>query len=250
MTDDKRYRITLEESHAKAAELAEVGYDIYWFYAARSGWYLPEFLNLYKAYIESTSIELSGHDDATKLKGRPLEKIAFYFLKNGGIVTDIRELRAHQRWQVDGQGELNKSSLVVCMGEKWCKDAGFQLYMEAKNHKEPMTGVEFSSHYERMNNHHCSVGLCVSTAGYKIFAGKGIAERVHLNTWKNQFHFLMTIEGLYKVAKEKIAPISIFKEMLGYAVNDRYANDKLLQKRYSQDYCLNLAQSEYHRLFS
>ena len=250
MSNSNPYRITLEDLYAKATELTNNGYDIYWFYAIRSGWYKPQYLHLYKAYIKSALINLSSHDDALNVKGKPLERLAFYFLKEGGIVNDIIELRAHQRWQVDGQGPLNKSSLVICVGEEWCKKAGFQLYMEAKNHKESISGDEFSSHHRRMDEHECNVGLCISTAGYRISGGKGIAESIHRNTWKSKYHLLMTIEGFYKVAEENIAPLRILQEILGYAVNDVYANDKEIQSRYSQRYCLDLAKSEYERLFT
>ncbi len=131
-----------------------------------------------------------------------------------------------------------------------CRRIGFQLYLECKNHNKPISGDEYSSHDRRMGEHSCNIGVLISTSGYKIGKGKGIAESIYINTIRNRFHLLLTICSLRSVISEKIPPLAVLTEALGYATNDRYQNDKTLQDEYSMNYCHQVAKDEYESLSS
>ena len=135
----------------------KAGYTEEWYFAITSGWDDNEFNYLYSDYVRSTQIIIKPKDDATAIKGRPLEKIAHYILKQGGVVSDIREINDHQRWQVDGQGTLCTTSVNRCFTD-YCKNFGIQLYMEAKNHIDPIENNDFALHTDRMVDHDCMVG--------------------------------------------------------------------------------------------
>ncbi|MBN2267222.1 MAG: hypothetical protein JW725_02670 [Candidatus Babeliaceae bacterium] len=221
-----------------------------WSYAISSGWDDVEFERLYNEYVQSTQIELKPEDDATELKGRPLEKIAHYFLEKGGVVKSIKEISDHQKWQVDGQGPLNTTALVNCWGEEIFKKLGIQLYMEAKNHSDPVTNEEFSVHFRRMEEHDCYLGVLISTSGYKIGRGLGIAESIHRHYWRNRFHLLLVFQSISAVKTEGKAPLAVLAEALCHALNNRYVNDADVQKFYSQEACHKAARSEFERIFS
>jgi hypothetical protein len=224
-------------------------YPVEWYFAIKSGWDNTEFSTLYSDLVYSTQVILKPTDDATKIKGRPLEKIARYFLKEGGVVTDIREIRDPQRWQVDGAGPLKTESMHKCFNT-FCDKFGVQLYMEAKNHKDPITNSDFSQHFRRMEEHDCYLGICISTSGYKMSKGKGIAQSIHRNYWRDRFHILLAFHSLYSVAVEEKAPLAILKAGLTFAINDQYSNDTEIQTRYSLTFNNSLAQKEYKRLFN
>ena len=197
----------------------------------------------------STQRALKKGDDPTALKGRPLEKIAQYFLAKGGVVTNIQEITEPQKWQVDGQGPLNKTAIRMCWGEDLCQQIGFQLYMEAKNHATAVTNGQFARHFQRMEDHHCNFGVLISTSGYSIARGQGIAESIHRNYWKNCFHLLLVFHSLRAVIVAEKAPLAVLQEALCFAVNNSYGNNSALQKAYAPKACHAAAKAEYERLF-
>ena len=223
-------------------------YHAEWYFAITSGWDNEEFESLYNDYVKSTQIRITPKDDATTLKGRPLEKIAWYFLKQGGVVTKIREINDHKKWQVDGQGPLRVDSMLKCFGN-YCSNFGVQLYLEAKNHKDPIENNDFGHHADRMSIHDCFFGVCISTSGYKISRGDGIAELIHFNFLKKRYHFLLSFFSIYNVLKEEMAPLSVLKNALTYAMNNQFSNDSEIQKFYSSRYNTTLAETEYKRIF-
>jgi hypothetical protein len=204
---------------------------------------------LYKDYVRSTQKILLTGENPTELKGKPLENVAKYFLANGGIVNSINSISAPGKWQIDGQGVINRTALIRCFGDHTCKDIGVQLFMEAKNHSEPVTNEEFSVHYRRMEEHCCNLGVFFSSAGYKIGSGKGIAESIHHNFLRLKFHLLLTCLSLQK-ALGKDAPLSILQETWCYAANDAYQHDKTVQENYTEKFCLEFCKAEFKRLFS
>ena len=224
-------------------------YRFEWVYATLAGWDKVEFERLYNEYVKSTQITLGPGDDATELKGRPLEKISRYFLEKGGIVTGIREISEPQKWQVDGQGLLNKTAIYEVWGEDICRKIGFQLYMEAKNHSVAVTNDEFSVHVRRMVEHDCYCGVLISTSGYKIGRGKGIAESIHRQYWQNRFHLLLVFQSLREIAVDDKPPLAVLTKTLGYAVNNNYVNDAEIQRLYSAESCRKAASAEFQRLF-
>ncbi|MFX1485031.1 MAG: hypothetical protein ACFFCP_17775 [Promethearchaeota archaeon] len=232
------------------AKLECIGYAHEWIYAMQSGWDPIEFERLYIEYVNSTQIKLKKGDNSTELKGRPLERISCYFLEKGGAVTEIQEIVKSGKWQVDGQGPLNKTALCDCWGNELCQKAGFQLYLETKNHLNAITNEEFSVHFRRMEEHNCNVGVFVSTSGYKIGRGQGIADSIHRNCWRDRFHILLVLNSLRMVAVDGKAPLAVLTQALGYAINDRYANDRPIQGLYSETSCRELAKSEFQRLAS
>jgi hypothetical protein len=221
-----------------------------WIYAIGAGWDDVEFEKYYIDYILSTQIRISPKDNATLLKARPLEKLCHYFLKQGGIVTDIREITEPQKWQVDGQGPLNKTAIRMCFGDEICQQVGFQLYMEAKNHSSPATNEEFSQHFRRMDEHTCYLGVFVSTSGYRMQRGMGIAESIYINSIKKKFHLLLTFQSLAKVALNRMASLAVLQEVLCYAVNNSYVNDRDVQRNYCQEACSQAAKIEHARITS
>jgi hypothetical protein len=220
-----------------------------WSFAIGAGWDREQFKTLYSAYVKSTQIVLKPGDNPTELKGRPLERIAHYLLEQGGVVFSIKEMTEPQKWQVDGQGPLNKTALRMCWGEDLCQQIGFQLYMEAKNHSDPVTNDEFARHFQRMEEHECNFGVLVSTSGYRMARGQGIAESIHRNYWRKRFHLLLVFQSIQAVAMEKKAPLVILQEALCYAVNNSYANDSDIQRAYSPAVCHAVAKAEYEKLF-
>ena len=223
-------------------------YPVEWSFALNSGWVDKEFERLYLDYLYSTQIELKPTDDKTKLKGVPLEKLSHYLLKEGGIVTDIREINDPGRWQVDGQGTLSTSSMLNCFGRE-CHEFGTQLYLEAKNHSDAITSDAFSQHYRRMDEHRCHLGVCLSTSGFPVGRGLGIANSVYINSVKGKFHILLSFHSIYSMVNEKKAPLTILKEAYNYTISDLYSNDKAIQEWYSSRHNNRIAREEYEKRF-
>jgi hypothetical protein len=252
MADEENTVPTLDEYEAFISEVVSkpsIPYALEWSYAATAGWNRKEFERLYADYVLSTQISLNPKDNATEIKGEPLEKLVHYFLEKGGVVTSIKPISEPQTWQVDGQGPLNKTSILMCWGENMCQKSGFQLYMEAKNHINPMTSDEFSAHFRRMQEHGCNVGVSVSTSGFHITHGKGIAQSIHHNYLQNRFHLLLVFESFRSVIVDRKAPLFVLTEVLNYAANNNYYNDRDVQRIYTKNSCYEIAQTEYKRLF-
>lgn len=220
-----------------------------WYQALSSGWVNAEYKRLYEEYVKSTQIKIAARQSATKLKGNPLENLTRYFLHKGGFVTSIKELSAQGQWQVDGQGILNRTSLMRCFGERVCCKFGPQLYMEAKNHIDPATGEEFSAHYLRMDQHGCDVGVFFSTSGYKISRGLGIAESIYHHFLQSKFHLLFAFPSFADVISKEKAPLAIIVEAYTFAANNSFRHDKTVQKIYTKNFCHEMAKSEYKRIF-
>lgn len=225
-------------------------YLLEWSLAVESGWDDKEFEELYEAYVKSTQIDIKPGDDPAELKGRPLESVGRYFLEKGGLAYDIKEISDPGKWQVDGCGPVNKTAILLCWGEDLCQRIGIQLYMEAKNHSDPVENSEFSEHYRRMEDHHCNLGVMISTSGYKIGRGKGIAESVYINSCKNRFHVLLVFQSLTAVINKQKPPLIVIQEALVHACNNTYTHDKKIQKYYSQETCQEAATTEYKRISS
>ncbi len=221
-----------------------------WNVAIGSGWDQKQYMSLYADYVKSTQINLGPTDSATELKGKPLEKLVRYFLEKGGLARNIREICEHQRWQVDGQGLLLTENILFTFGEKLCEKMGFQLFVEAKNHTEPMTNEEFARHYQRMTDHECNVGVIASTSGYRIARGRGIARKIYHDYLRDIFHLLLTFHAFYEVLSDDKAPLDILREALAHTTNESYESDKELQEKCSPKSCHALAKSEYERIFA
>lgn len=221
-------------------------YSEEWNVAIKCGWDDHVFNEIFVAYIKSTQHKLLSTEDATLIKGRPLEKIAKYFLKCGGVVHDIEEISAPRRWQVDGQGLLVESIIRSYFGGDLADRIGFQLYLECKNHTEPLTNDEFAQHCQRMVDHCCNFGVIVSTSGYSINAGTGISDKIYFNSGANKFHVLFTVDVFGKIIADNKPPLFLVKEAFGFAINERYRHDRALQTRYSKANCHLVAESEFN----
>ncbi len=219
-----------------------------WSHAHLSSWDDVEFQKLYRDYVKSTQHKIVTGENATELKGRPLEKVARYFLERGAVVTNIREISEVSKWQVDGQGPINITAISKTWGDEISTKLGFQLYMEAKNHSNPATGDEFSAHYRRMMEHDCRLGVFVSTSGYKIKRGLGIASSIRENYLQNRFHLLLAFPSLCEVIVNKKPPLAVLKDVLCFAANNSYVNDAEIQRLYSPEYCHEVARDEFQRL--
>ena len=219
-----------------------------WLFALTAGWDKVEFEEIYSDYVWSTQLNLVQGDDATRLKGDPLEELARYFLERGGVVTRIRELSSPARWQVDGQGSLNITATKETWG-KTAQDLGFQLYLETKNHSDPARGDEFSEHFRRMMNHDCRTGVFVSTSGFRVGRGLGIAESIRENYLTGIVHLLLSFPLLRQVRVDRMPPLAILRDVLCFAANNSYADDKLVQQLYSAEYCQTCVEQEFEELF-
>ena len=220
-----------------------------WFEATTWGWDPSVFEELYTIYVRSTQIVLSERDDPTKLKGAPLERLSRYFLEKGGIARGIVPINEHGRWQVDGQGTLNKSATKKFFGTRISEDCGFQLYLEAKNHSDPIEKSEFAEHCLRMADHGCNLGITVSTSGYKIGRGLGIATLPYIHFLQKRYHLLLVFGSFFRVMHERVAPFALLQDILGYAANNSYENDRTIQSFYRKEECKELAKMEFARLF-
>lgn len=219
-------------------------------YAITSGWQDNEYSYLYRKYLLSIQGDMASSCKTSKEKGDALENLARYFLEYGGVVKSIKDISAHGKWQVDGQGVINKSIMEFFWGEDFNNKVGFQLYLECKNHSEPMEKADFNDHCTKMDDNNCNFGISASTSGFKITGGKGIAERVYLNTFKNKFYLLLSIRDFDLAHFEKIPPISIIIESLSRTTNDLYRNDPEIQKQYTKDFCQKMAKDRYLELSS
>lgn len=244
---------TFDEFRQIASEFAKnrkaFPYMMEWAMAIGCGWDDVEFEQYYKDYVRSTQVKLKSGDDPTALKGRPLEVAISYFLEKGGLINGIKPISDNGKWQVDGHGPVNKTNILYCWGEKKCQQIGIQVYMEAKNHNDPVKNEEFSEHYRRMEEHHCNLGIMISTSGYRIGRGLGIAESVFINSVKNRFHILLVFQSLRAVLTENKPPLAILHQALLYAVNKSYSIDRDVQAEYSPETCRKAAYAEYVRLF-
>jgi hypothetical protein len=240
-----------DEFLSRVSALAKLmPYELEWVCAISAGWEDEEFEKLYREYVRSTQIKLKPKDDANKLKGRPLEKLARYFLEKGGLITEIGEINEIGRWQVDGYGPVNRTSVLYCWSEEKLLKIGPQVYMEAKNHSSPVEKHEFSDHYRRMDEHHCNLGVMISTSGYKVGRGRGIAESIYINSLTNKFHILLVFQSMRDVILRKKPPMAILTKALLYAFNNSYVNDRDVQESYSKKECQLAVLAEYARLFS
>lgn len=248
---NKSHRATLEE-YSKTAEILYSNSDqicFEWFIASRCGWDDIKFSDLYSKYVKSTQKIISSRDNATKIKGQPLESISHFFLKEGGFAVNIRELNNPGKWQVDGQGILSRGTISKCFGEIFCDKFGPQFYLEAKNYINPISNDLFALHSDRMANHFCNVGICFSTSGYKINNGKGIAETIYFKVHRNIFHFLLSFHSIYLVAVKNIPPIIVLNQVLNYALNNQFSFDRDVQRLFSKSFNNNLASEEFQRIF-
>jgi len=241
------FRDTIDEFKENITSL---DYLLEWRFAAESGWDKEEFEELYRAYVESTQIKIQPSDDKTKLKGRPLELIGRYLLEKGGIAHQIVEISDPSKWQVDGCGPVHKTAIRFSFGKKICELIGLHVYLEAKNHSDPLENSEFSDHCRRMHEHHCNFGVMISTSGYRIGRGKGISESIYVHSCKEIFHALLVFQSITAVILEQKAPLFIIQEALSYACNNMYVHDKEVQYYYSQEACKKAAMLEYERLSS
>lgn len=227
-------------------------YAIEWQAAILFGWDHDEFIRLYIAYLVSTQAKREDHPGVSMLdlKGRPLERLASFFLKHGGVVLDLTEISVIREWQVDGQGLLNRTGIINCFGAAEAEKFGPQLYMESKNHVTSMSNNDYTLHCNRMNEHRCNTGVIFSSSGYRIQAGSGIARSVFNKTLQGTFNLLFTIDVFKQVIDEDKPPLLLIREVYAYAVNERFENDPELQTRYSHERCHEISEEEYRRYCS
>ena len=245
-TYEEFIKITLEFKESKPESFP---FMVEWAMAMSCGWDPAEFEQYYRDYVKSTQVKLKRGDDPTALKGRPLENVVSYFLEKGGLINGIKPISESGKWQVDGHGPINRTSILLCWGEEKLRQMGIQVYMEAKNHTKPATNDEFSEHCRRMDEHDCNVGVMISTSGYRIGRGLGIADSIYIQSVKNKFHILLVFQSLRAVYTENKAPLAVLTQALMYAVNNSYGNDGDVQRNYSEIACHEAALSEHVRLF-
>jgi hypothetical protein len=134
-------------------------------------------------------------------------------------------------------------------GEEINNKIGFQVYLECKNHSSPMKKNDFNDHCSKMEDHQCNLGIVASTSGFKITGGKGIAERIHVNTFKNKFYLLLSIRDFDLAYTEKTPPIALIIESLERTTNDLYRIDPEIQKQYTKRYCCEMSKNRHDELF-
>ncbi len=223
-------------------------YAFEWSIAVKAGWKKREFDKLYNSYVISCKKGILEKQSAAKIKGDPLEDLARYYLQMGGIVHDISEINEKGVWQIDGQGTKNTTAILLCWGEELCAKIGAQLFMEAKNHKEPMKTEDFSHYYSKMTEHGCQTGVVFSTSGYSVGHGKGIAPKIYYHYLRGYIHILMSFSSIYNTAVNDIPPLIVLRLAITYATNNSYVNDREIQFEYSKKYCHLLINNEFDRI--
>lgn len=226
-------------------------YAVEWEAAILFGWDHDEFIRLYIDYVESTQATKKDKPGVSwlELKGRPLERLATFFLKYGGVVHDLKEVNAPKKWQVDGQGLIYRKGIIDCFGRSEAENFGTQLYMECKNHSSTMSNNDYATHCLRMGEHRCNIGVIFSSSGYSISGGDGIARSITNKTIQGIFNILFTVDVFKRVINEDKPPLFLIREAYDYAVNEKYENDRVLQTRYSKAYCHQIATEEYKHYF-
>lgn len=213
-----------------------------WHFAREAKWDQEEYIELYKKYIFTTQRTATSEENKTESKGNPFELLARYFLKHGGIVHDIKELKSGSRWQVDGHGTLNKSNLESAWCSEMMSKIGYQLYLECKNKIDPATKQEFNDHCIRMEDNDCYLGIMASTSGFKITRGRGIAERVYTNHFKNRYNLLLTVRDFDLVIEKNMPPMKIITDALTRTTSDMYRSDPETIEQYTIKHCHKVAQ--------
>jgi len=213
-----------------------------------AGWNQEEFEALYKVYIHSTQVIIKPGDNTMKLKGRPLEALARYFIDQGGFARDIKEGGLVGEWQVDGVGSLRHGAVMeVCGSGAWEKFSP-KVYIEAKNHASVMDGAEFGQHCSRMSDHSCRCGVTFSTAGYAVGSGLGYAHKIFHNFLTHTLHLLLSITDLEPVATRKKYPLTVLRDAYLRTSEESYRL-KSVQDTYSANVCIQFANAEFARLF-
>lgn len=241
-----------EHFSTRVGSLSEcMKYAVEWEAAILFGWDHDEFIRLYIDYVKSTQATKEDNPGVSwlELKGRPLERLATFFLKHGGVVHDLEEVNAPRRWQVDGQGLIYRKGIIDCFGSTEAEKFGTQLYMECKNHSSTMSNGDYSTHCQRMNEHRCNIGVIFSSSGYSIGGGDGIARSITTKTIQGIFNILFTVDVFKRVIDEDKPPLFLIREAYDYAVNEKFENDVNLQNRYSESHCHQVAAEEYERYF-
>lgn len=227
-------------------------YAVEWEAAILFGWDHDEFIRLYIDYVKSTQATKEDNPGISwlDLKGRPLERVATFFLKHGGIVHDLEEVSAPKQWQVDGQGLIYRQGLFDCFGRAEAEKIGTQLYMECKNHISTISNGDYALHCLRMDEHRCNIGVIFSSSGYSIDDGTGIARSISNKAIRDGiFNVLFTVDVFKRVIDDDKPPLFLIREAYDYAVNERYESDHDLQTRYSKNFCHQIAKSEFERYF-
>lgn len=216
-------------------------YALEWSYANVAGWEDAEYEKLLTEYLKSTQLNVTKDDDATNLKGIPLEELSKYFLEKGGFAREVTELKSHGEWQIDGQGRIVKSNLLAFWQPEIIEDIGPQLFLECKNHKKTVSAPEFTQHHSRMVTLRSNLSVIVSTSGFSIGKGLGISETVFLHSYQKKYHLLLSIQDLCAVVSDNEPPISILTRALLRVTNNRYRKDEEIQKLYSETSCHEFA---------
>lgn len=122
------------------------------------------------------------------------------------------------------------------------------MIVECKNYKTAISGDEFSKYQSRVTKFGCQVGVFVSTSGFSIGNGSGIAQEIHLDFRGDVFHLLLTIEDFCIVYDKKIPPMHLLLESLHNARFNKYRVDKKLQNRMSKGHCREIAKEYFNLL--
>lgn len=216
-------------------------------FARVSGWKQSEFERLYAAYIESTQVDLTmSGNQTTELKGNPLERVARYFLEQGGIAKRVAPGGVNGRWTVDGIGETYPDRIQWFFNDDVAKNCGAKLYMEAKNKDEVMGPEDWAQHCMRMRNHCCSFGVAFSTSGFAIGGGLGFAEEIYNEFLRGRLHLLLSVEDLKTVVNGEY-PWSILKRSFIRTSDEAYRRSEI-QKQFAAATCRAIASAEYARL--
>jgi hypothetical protein len=214
--------------------------------AQRSGWNPKEFKTLYEDYIRSTQVTIKPGDDTTALKGIPLERVANYLLVRGGFASELKDGGLQQQWQVDGVGPVRTMGLQLVAGTNALR-FGTKVYMEAKNHIEPMGGTDFGHHCSRMSDHECHCGVVVSTSGFAVTDGQGFANKIFHNFLRDTLHLLLSVRDLRRVALGEAFPLTVLREAYVRTSDEQYQRSDV-QSPYAKSRCLQDAKDEYDRI--
>lgn len=213
------------------------------------GWDSEQYKILLDQYVCSTQVTLADSGkSATDEKGDPFEDVVRYFLEKGGVARYISPLTKEGKWQIDGEGLLNRENLMRVWGERDVNQVGSSLLLECKNYSKSVGSGEFCKYNSRMDKFGCQLGILASSAGFSIHNGKGIAEDVYVDSRTKKYHLLLTVEDFCIAYSDDIPPLQILTEALHNAKFDKYQSDKNVQEKMSAKHCNAIAEVYYTKI--
>lgn len=210
--------------------------------AILSGWDGRFYKELLVKYLKSIEVVIGANGESAKdTKGDPLENLSRYLLEKGGLSRKVEALKKNGKWEIDGYGDLIRENLYQVLGDRDTNKAGNDFILECKNYKNSIGSNEFTKYKSRMDRFEVNFGVFISTSGFSIEGGLGIAEDLYIDFKSGKIHILLTVQELCLVHIDNIPILHIIKQSISNSRFDIYTIDKEIQKKFSSKYCHEIA---------